>query len=450
MSYTANHSVVASNRLGARLWSAIFETRFTKKIFVYLELAYLLVVFFLVNNIGVPYAAIYALDIINLIAVVSALGSCGEVFRRIGYGIVIGVFGLLCAVLLISDVLNMVNPPLIVWAFRNTFRFFGFFVACVILLDLTDVKRILNLFFVFQIVNVVASLYQFFVLGLNQDLLGGIFGSGAGCNGYSNVFFCILLAYYAIFCLSGKEPIWKLIFISISTLALAAMAELKFYYFEFAVIMLIAVLLYCYKVRAFVAATMAVAALAIGLYIISQVFPLAFETIVDFDELFAYSSQGMSAYELSRFGAFGEINDLIFNNDLQKMLLGVGFGGAEYSSNISMFTSEFSLLWGDLNYRWFSHQMWYIEVGAIGFALFVALFVSHAIYSGNLIKRFLQHKAMLQFVVLSTVITVVNLWYNCTIRVEAAYMTFFILAISCIVAKEMTTTLPEKTHEHRH
>lgn len=418
------------------LRSVLLETRITGKALVRIELAYLMVVFFLVNNLGFPYTAVYLLDVINLFALIASLGKIKNTFAKARYKVVPVLFAALCAVLLLGDVLNMVSPTLIVWGVRNTFRFFAFFVACAVLLDLDDVDGIMRMFMAFQAVNLFVSLFQFFALGARQDELGGIFGMAAGCNGYSNVFFCLLLAYYSIQSISGKKPVRYFVFVCITTLVLAAMAELKFYFFEFPLVVLASVLLYANRVRAVVFIALAAVALILGLQVFADVFPSAYEMITNFDEVFSYSSKGMAAYELSRFNAFSEISSLIFGGDLQKVLFGVGFGGAEYSSNIAMFNSPFSQIWGYLNYRWFSHQMWFIEGGAVGFALFLSLFIAHAFYSGRLIGRCPGQKALLQFVVLFTFVTVVNLWYNCAIRVEAAYMTFFVLSISCVIAKE--------------
>jgi hypothetical protein len=80
--------------------------------------------------------------------------------------------------------------------------------------------------------------------------------------------------------------------------------------------------------------------------------------------------------------------------------------------------------------------MWYIETGAVGFGLLVLLLVSHAVYSWTRAKSLPRHRESFRFVALVTAVTVINLWYNCTIRTEAAYMTFFVLSISCIAAKE--------------
>lgn len=421
----------------ARLRSLILDTPITSKVLIYIELIYVLTVFFIVNSLGAPYAAIYILDLLNAAAVLCSLKKAKSVFHYVQYGAVLWVFFAFCALLTLSDVLNAVSFPLVVWAFRNTFRLFGFFMACVTLLDMGDVERIMKVFYVFQILNVFVSLFQFYALGLRQDNLGGIFGSAAGCNGYSNIFFCMLLCYYAMFCLSGKKPVKYLIIICCSTLVLAAMAEIKFFFFEFSIIMMVAVVAYVQKVRAFVVAALSVIALLVGLQVFASVFPDSYKSLFDAKAMTDYSTKGMAGYELSRFGAFGEINQLIFNNDPVKELFGVGFGGAEMSSSIPMFNSDFYYQWGYLNYRWFSHQMWYIETGLVGFLLFVSLFVGHFLYTVRLVARCPKCKVLLQFVALFTLVTIVNLWYNCSTRIEAGYIIYFALSISCIVAKPL-------------
>ena len=421
-------SIVRSNK-------SLMDVRIRKRSIIYIEIVYLLIVFFAIGAGAVPESAVYALDVLNLLAIVLAFRGSGGLLRRIGYWPLYFFFAF-CFYLVVLDIANSVPPLLVIWAIRNTFRFFGFFMACAVLLDISDVFSIMKIFFVFQIINCFISAYQFFVLGIKQDNLGGIFGTGSGCNGYSNVFFCVLLAYYGMFGLSRQKPIRYFLFICISTLVLAALAEIKVYFFEFIVIVIVVVLLNAKRVRTYAVLLAIIAMLLIAMSVFAEVFPASYQTLLDPNDLLQYSSQGMAGYEISRFGAFEQINHLIFGGDVWKNLFGIGFGNAEYSANVSAFTSAFYNVWGLLNYRWFSHQMWYIETGLVGFFLFVSLFVFHALYSIRLIRSTSECKVLLQFVVIATIVTILNLWYNCTIRVEAAYITFFILSISCIVAKD--------------
>ena len=153
--------------------------------------------------------------------------------------------------------------------------------------------------------------------------------------------------------------------------------------------------------------------------------------MMDIDEMVAYSTEGMAGYELSRFGSFEQIDSLIFNKDPVRSAFGVGFGGAE-ESNISLFTSFFSQVWGYLNYRWFTHQMTFIETGYVGFCLFVMVFVVYAIWLMKKVKRVPESKVLIQFSFIMTLFTIINFWYNCATRIECCYFIAFSLAVGAI------------------
>ena len=44
-------------------------------------------------------------------------------------------------------------------------------------------------------INFVLTFVEFFVFGINQDLLGGIFGLVIGVNQYTNLYFVIISVY---------------------------------------------------------------------------------------------------------------------------------------------------------------------------------------------------------------------------------------------------------------
>ena len=413
----------------------IFNIRISAKTLLYAEILYALFVNFFISVLGAPYALIYVLDILNVATFTCSLGRIKETFSSFSYHSVVAAFYVFCIVLLFSDVLNQVSPTPIVWALRKTFRFFLFFVSCVVILNEQDSKKMCKCLLPLQFLNIGLALFEYFVLKKSQDNLGGIFGTASGCNGYLNAFFLILLCYFAIYCLSGKESIWKLVFVCVSTLAIAGMAELKFYYIEFLIVMVVCCFIYLKKVRAFIIAFFSVVSLLAGFWVFAQIFPDAAAQLLDFDALFKYSSEGMAGYELSRFGSFSEISHMIFNDDFQECLLGIGFGNAEFSASIPMFTSSFYHVWGFLNYRWFAHQMWFIETGYLGFISFVLLFVGHFFFCLKGRKRFPQHKESFSFIALFTLVTIGNFWYNCAIRVESAYMIFLVLSFACVSSK---------------
>lgn len=428
------NSVIAGGMMGESAWSRLLNTPITAKVLIYIELVYVVLMRFATTALGFPGAISFLLDGLNILAILCSLSKVRDM-REWGIGPVVTVFAVYCFVLLVSDVLNGVRPALIVWAIRNTFRLFGFFFSCAILLDRSDIDRIFRLLFGLQVVNLAVSLVQFGAMGIRQDDLGGIFGIGEGCNAYSNVFFAMLLVYYSFKWLDGeKGGSTRFYFVVISTLVLAALAELKVYFIEFVLLVSFVVVMRASKARAYIAVAVCICALVAGLQVFKAAFPDAYRDLMDFDKMAAYSSEGMAGYELSRFGAFDQIDRIIFGQDPLKELFGIGFGAAEESS-LAIFTSDFSKEWGWLNYRWFTHQMAFIETGYIGFGLFVSLFISYAIWMIRAAKSSLQEKTSIQFSLVMTLLTVINIWYNCATRIESCYFIAFALAVGLISYK---------------
>lgn len=414
--------------------SRILNTPISSKVIIYAMLIYVVVMRYATTALSFPGYASFLLDVLNVLALVFALKR-RRALHGIGFKAVIFIFATYCCALLITDILNGVQLPLIAWAMRNTFRLFVFFYACVALLDKSDIDRLFKMMFCMQIINVIVTLYQFGALGLRQDYLGGIFGIAEGCNAYTNVFMSMLLVYYGFKWLDGdKGCTAKLLFVVVSSLIIAALAELKVFFLEFACLVVVLSLMRIGKVRSILGILISVVALIMGLQVFKAVFPQAYSDMMDIDEMVAYSTEGMAGYELSRFGSFEQIDSLIFNKDPVRSAFGVGFGGAE-ESNISLFTSSFSQVWGYLNYRWFTHQMTFIETGYVGFCLFVMVFVVYAIWLMKKVKRVPESKVLIQFSFIMTLFTIINFWYNCATRIECCYFIAFSLAVGAIAVR---------------
>ena len=179
-------------------------------------------------------------------------------------------------------------------------------------------------------------------------------------------------------------------------------------------------------------------AFIIALQIFSVVFPSAYEMLTNFDELMDYSTDNTGAvegYNISRINAFSDINQFIFHGNLSLNLFGVGFGNAGYSQ-FSVFTSTFYGVYGYLNYLFFTTQTWFIETGYVGFGLLIIQFVSLCIYCGRWAKRLPEESFYFRLVQIVAIMTVLCFWYNQTLRVEAAYLTFLVLSIPFVVVKD--------------
>ncbi|MCQ4833294.1 hypothetical protein, partial [Hungatella sp. SL.1.14] len=94
-------------------------------------------------------------------------------------------------------------------------------------------------------INIVLTLIEFFLLGINQDLLGGIFGLVMGVNQYTNLYFVIISVYCIekIVCHDAEGSEYKrVLIISVLMLAVAALAEIKFFFAEFVLLFMVAYL----------------------------------------------------------------------------------------------------------------------------------------------------------------------------------------------------------------
>lgn len=414
----------------------IGELRFSAKTLIYFQLVYVLLVLFFKDTFGIPSSSLYLTDVITVLSLLCCKKGSWSRFRKLGNSFVLAVFVVFCIVLFIGDVAHEVKIPLVLWGIRNSFRFFVFLYACVSILDYRDIKKIINLFFAFQILNFLLTFVQF-AQGFSGDHLGGIFGTVTGVNAYTNVFFCILLSYYAIAYVDGKESLFRLVFVALSTLIIAALAELKWFYFEVAIIIFFVAAKRSNKVKSFLMVLVTIFVFVLALQVFALVFPSAYGMLTNFDELLWYATDNSGAvagYNISRLGAFGDINTFIFHDDLLLNLFGIGFGNAGYSA-YAMFTSDFYYQYGNLNYHFFTHQNWFIETGYIGFGLLISLFGALFLYCGKWAKRIPNNSYLFSFVQLFILLTVLCFWYNQALRVEVAYLTFAVLAIPFIIVK---------------
>jgi hypothetical protein len=81
------------------------------------------------------------------------------------------------------------------------------FAAFCAFMDTDDVKEFLGFFDKLFWINIIVSLVQYALLEKRGDYLGGIFGVSQGCNGYSNVFFVIVLTKSVVMYMEGREKL---------------------------------------------------------------------------------------------------------------------------------------------------------------------------------------------------------------------------------------------------
>lgn len=404
------------------------------KTLIYAQILLVLVMFWLRDVLHFPSAITYITDLILIILVFQCCYKRTEYRVRKDvipqYVIVI----LIVAFMLFGAIINAVSPLLVLWGMRNNLRFFIFFFVCVDLLDISDVHKFFDIFKKFFWINFAMCTVQYFVFGLRADYLGGFFGTTQGCNGYLNVFICILCSIAISDFISSKIKVGKLILYLSAALYMALLAELKVFYVELIIMAVFAVILSKPSFKTVMVSVVVCVGFVAGAVALLFYDPASFEVLFDFDvlELYLTGTGYTSSGDLNRFTALEQIFSSFFRDKWWLVLFGFGLGGCEYSQ-FSFLQSDFAMKYGSLNYRWFTHAWVFLEQGAVGLILLVAFFVSLLVYTCR--KMTSSNKCYMIMSVAFLPTCILGLLYNTAIQVENCYIIALVCAIPYIVNK---------------
>lgn len=417
----------------------IFKIRNIKistKIIISLMILITLFFGFLSDDVGLNGNIQYLNDILLAFLLLGSLIGPHKQFKMKSVTISVVAFSL---VALMSIILNLVPINLVIWAVRNTYRFFAFFWLCAIYLNKDNIDFIFNLMYRIQYINVVLILYQYFILHLRGDHIGGIFGHGG--NSGTLIYSSILLAYAFSKYIFKEYKLSEFLFILISTMIICALAEIRVFFLIVPIILAISFFYTKFSYRKII--------------IIIGIFILAVVSIKIYEQLFPYVNLSISSfieegtstgggYNISRINGFSEINQIFFKNDVLKNLFGYGFGYCEYSS-IDFFSSEFYSLYGAYNYRWFASQWTFLETGYLGVISYCSILISIIICSIKKMKTVSkENKSLMLTTTMVGTICLVLFFYNSLLKADYGYLPFFVLSIVAIIQNQKNDIIKEK------
>ncbi len=333
---------------------------------------------------------------------------------------------------LINYAFNHQSILFYLWGFRNNFRFYAAFIIFCLCFEPDDLETCLKFMeFIFW-VNAFVTFFQFFVLGYQQDYLGGIFGVDRGCNASSIVFFCILISKSIIMFMSGKES-FLLCFSKVAiVLIISAMAELKFFFIVFSLILLMATFMTSFAWRKIVVLFISALLFSFASTLLTDIFgsgsSLSWEKLFELATSENYSSNN----DLGRLTGIATISRTIFT-DLSDRLFGLGLGNCD-TSNLDMFNTPFYQIYGDLHYSWFSAVFMFLELGYMGLVFYVLFFVFCFVYALVHLKK-TANPLYCQLAMCMAVLSIVIIFYNSSLRTEVGYMAYFVLAMPFITNK---------------
>lgn len=344
------------------------------------------------------------------------------------------IVGLFFFITLVGYLFNYQSVFYYLWGLRNNIRMFVAFFAFAYLADWEDAKGWIKALDVLFVINFAVVILQYFS-GYGQDYIGGIFGTSKGCNGSLLIFLCIVFAKTILSFMRGEEKMSKCIFVSVASLLVSTLSELKMFFILFILILFMASFMTAHSTKK----TLFFAFGAVLVVLFSTLLTVLYKDFTDFlsfDSLIkALTDTGYATDEdIGRFTALPVISQRFLPGFFRK-LFGLGLGNCD-SSSLSMFNTPFFESHQTVHYSYFSYAFLFLETGFVGLALYASFFVASFFVSRKLKKLEMADEFACQMSIILSVISLILLVYNSSLRMEIGFMLFFVLALPIISANE--------------
>ncbi len=343
---------------------------------------------------------------------------------------------------LILYLINYQSIIYFLWGTRNNFRYYVFFFAVVMYFSYEDAKKSLQIMDILFWVNVPITLIQYFVFHYKQDYLGGIFGVESGANACTIIFFTIVLSRSLLRYMEKEESFSVCGAKCVVALFISALAELKFFFVFFIVMLVMAAFLTSFSWRKLLIFATGGALIVVTSTLLVTLFD--FEGFLSFENIWKAATQKhySSNQTVNRLSAIPTLAEMLVPN-FGNRLLGFGLGNCDTSS-FAICNTPFYQSYGYLRYTFFSAAFLFLEVGYIGILLFAAFFVMCFFMIWKRMKQGLCDRLHGQTALIMAVLAVILIVYNASLRAEAGYMVYFALALPFIDALPKNPSVQER------
>lgn len=344
------------------------------------------------------------------------------------------IVSLFFVITLLAYMFNFQSPFYYLWGLRNNIRMFIAFFAFAYLADWEDAKSWIKALDVLFVINLAVVIIQYFS-GYGQDYLGGIFGTSKGCNGSLIIFLCIVFTNTILSFMRGEGKTGKTVFVSVASLFIAALAELKIFFILFIVILFLASFMTAHSIKKTAFFAVGAAFVMIFSTLLTSLYE-DFAGFLSFDSLInSLTDKGYASSEdIGRFTALPIISERFLTGFFDK-LFGMGLGNCDTSS-LGLFNTPFFENHQMIHYSYFSYAFLFLETGFVGLALYASFFVASGVVSFKLMKSQTADENACQMAMICSVLSLIFLVYNASLRMEISFILFFVLAMPIISANE--------------
>lgn len=313
------------------------------------------------------------------------------------------------------------------WGARNNIRFYTAFAAFVMFLKRDEADDLLSFMDKVFWINAVCCVYQYLVLGYQQDYLGGIFGTEKGCNGYTIIFLGLMFSKSILLYMNNKGNALKCLSECAVCILVAALAECKFLFVVFVIVLVMATVLTSFSWRKFALLFVCALLIMVGSSLLVALF--GFEDFLSFEKIWAQATRANYSTEedLNRLTAIPTISKTILT-DTPSRLFGLGLGNCD-TSDLAVFNTPFYQEHAYLHYTWISSAFLFLETGYIGLIIYLLFFVLCYLGAREQMKKRYAQKLWCQMAMIAAVFSVILTFYNASMRTEAGYMVYFVMAL---------------------
>ena len=328
------------------------------------------------------------------------------------------------------------SPLYYAWGLRNNLCFYVFFFGCVLFLPGERISNCLQALDVLFWIHFLVAVFQFVVLGKSQDFLGGIFGTSIGCNAFANVFQVIIVTRSILRYFNHEEGTLLCLAKCGAALVVAALGEIKVFFFEFAAIALLAMLFTRFSKRKIVLLAGGAVGIVLAILLLDAITP-GWASWFRPSNIWAYvvSSGGYTgAGDMNRLTAI-PLSWSNFLNTIPQKLFGLGLGNCD-SSPIAFLTSPFYNDNAYLRYNWFTSSMVMLETGLIGTVLYLSFFMVIFFSALYQLRKKNGNPLLYQMAMVLAPMCLALFLFDSSMRTEPAYMMYFALALPFVKRQE--------------
>jgi hypothetical protein len=235
-----------------------------------------------------------------------------------------------------------------------------------------------------------------------------------------------LLAY-----MNGQEKMLPCFLKCGVALFLTALAELKVFIIVFAFILILATAVTRFSLKKFIIIIVSFVMLLVAYVLLITLFDY-FKGFLSIDYLLGelIKENYSSSEDLGRFTSIPVISER-FLTTIPDQFVGMGLGNCDTSA-ISIFNTAFYDRYVDIHYSVFSVSFIFLETGVIGLLLFSSFFVISLVHSVRALRQNKGNLLFNQMGIIMSLLSFVLMFYNSSLRTEAGYMVYFVLALPFI------------------